>query len=335
MKFDKYLAESAQPVNEYLEAFFTYEGIEDLNKYLYDPLLAYTANAGKRHRPLICMLACKAVGGDAGDAVMSGSAIENFHTAALIHDDIADEAKLRRGEPCMHLTQGLAIAINAGDMALASVISSVLKDDRLSDDVKLRVLAEIVEMDTKTIEGQALDIGWARDGRYDLSVDDYVEMATRKTAYYSGGIPLAIGAIIGGGTDEQVEALRTFGMLTGLAFQIQDDLINLIGDEEHAGKDFRSDITEGKRTMISVHALRNAPSDDADELRAILDSGTEDHALLARAVRIMEEAGSIDFARDYAHALIGDAKDKLGCIPETDYKDTLMSMADFFVDRVG
>lgn len=335
MKFDKYLAESAQPVNEYLEAFFTYEGIDDLNKYLYDPLLAYTANAGKRHRPLICMLACKAVGGDAGDAVMSGSAIENFHTAALIHDDIADDAKIRRGKPCMHLTEGLAIAINAGDFALSSVVSSVLADEGLSNDVKIRVLEELVIMDTQTIEGQALDIGWARDGRYDLSVDDYVRMATRKTAYYSGGIPLAVGAIIGGGTDEQVEALRHFGMLTGLAFQIQDDLINLVGDEESAGKDFRSDITEGKRTMISVHALRNAPAADADELREILDAGTEDRALLARAVRIMEDAGSIDYARVYARDLIAEAKDAISCIADTDCKDTLLSMADFFVDRVG
>ncbi|MGI6221329.1 MAG: polyprenyl synthetase family protein [Coriobacteriales bacterium] len=336
MDFGKFLAESAQPVNEYLEGFFTFDGMEDLKRYLYNPLLEYTVNAGKRHRPLICMLACMAVGGNASDAVMSGSAIENFHTAALIHDDIADEAKLRRGKPCMHLSEGLSIAINAGDMALASVISSVLADDALTDEVKLRVLAEIVEMDTKTIEGQALDIGWARDGRYDLAVEDYIEMATRKTAYYSGGIPLAIGAIIGGGTDEQVEALRHFGMLTGLAFQIQDDLINLVGDEEHAGKDFRSDITEGKRTMISVHALRNAPADDADELRAILDSGTEDAALLSRAVRIMEEAGSIGYARDFAHNLIQEAKRVLGpVLPESDYKDTLFSMADFFVDRVG
>lgn len=99
-------------------------------------------------------------------------------------------------------------------------------------------------------------------------------MATHKTAYYSGATPLAAGAIIGGGSEEQIEALRAFGLHTGLAFQIQDDLLNLIGTKEAANKDFRTDITEGKRTLVAVHAL----SDERyhDEIEAILSSGTED-----------------------------------------------------------
>ena len=84
-------------------------------------------------------------------------------------------------------------------------------------------------MIVRTIEGQALDLGWVRDGRFDISVDDYLDMATHKTAFYSGATPLAAGAIIGGGSDEQIEALRAFGLHTGLAFQIQDDLLNLVG----------------------------------------------------------------------------------------------------------
>ena len=133
-----------------------------------------------------------------------------------------------------------------------------MEDPDLDDHTKVRVISELIEMTRRTIEGQALDIGWARDGRYDITPEDYLVMATHKTAHYSGAVPLAVGAIIGGGTAEEVEALRSYGLDTGLAFQIQDDLLNLIGSEESTKKDFRSDITEGKRTLVVVHALSNA-----------------------------------------------------------------------------
>ena len=113
-------------------------------------------------------------------------------------------------------------------------------------------------MTCRTVEGQALDLGWARDGRYDITPEDYLTMAIHKTAHYSGAVPLAVGAIVGGADDEIVEALRSYGLDTGLAFQIQDDLLNLVGTDEAKKKDFRSDITEGKRTLVVVHALQNA-----------------------------------------------------------------------------
>ncbi|MGI6217036.1 MAG: polyprenyl synthetase family protein [Coriobacteriales bacterium] len=334
MDFAEYLSENAHIVNDYLDTYFDAEKDVDIRKYLYDPLQEYTSNAGKRHRPLICMLACSAVGGNPMDALSSGAAVEHFHTAALIHDDIADESLIRRGKPCMHIAIGVGLAINAGDMALSSVMSSVVDDPSLDDHVKVRLVKELVDMDARTIEGQALDVGWARDRRYDITVDDYVKMATHKTAYYSGGVPLAIGAIVGGGSDEQVEALRHFGMLTGLAFQIQDDLLNLVGEAESTRKDFRSDITEGKRTFAVAHALQD--SSVRDELIEILDSKTTDPAKLERAVELLEKSGSIAAARSYARNLIEEAKRGLvGSIEDSESRDLLLSMADYFVERLG
>lgn len=127
---------------------------------------------------------------------------------------------------------------------------TVVEDPDLDDHTKVRVISELIEMTRRTIEGQALDIGWARDGRYDIAPEDYLVMATHKTAHYSGAVPLAVGAIIGGGTAEEVEALRSYGLDTGLAFQIQDDLLNLIGSEESTKKDFRSDITEASARWL-------------------------------------------------------------------------------------
>jgi geranylgeranyl diphosphate synthase, type I len=330
--FELYLKRRSRSFDRYLSRFFL-DGVHpDMDRYLYGPLATFSDNAGKRHRPLICLLACEAVGGNPDIAMRSAAAIEHFHTAALVHDDIEDSSLTRRDEPCMHVTEGVGVAINAGDLALSLVTGTVLDDPVLDDTTKLRVLKELVDMTTRTIEGQALDIGWARDDRFDLTVDDYLLMAMHKTAYYSGAIPLAIGAIVGGGSEAQIDLLRGFGMDSGLAFQIQDDVLNLVGTRESTKKDYRSDLTEGKRTLVAIHALQESPR--RDELLAILSTHTADPLHLEEAVGIMREAGSIEYARGYAERLILDAKRRLSeGLAKSKARDLLLSMADFFVER--
>lgn len=334
MSFQQYLEQNSPRIGEAIADYYHIDASEDINRYLYSPLARYSANGGKRHRPLICELACGAVGGDLAKVAAAACAIEHFHTAALIHDDIADESTLRRGEPCLHITEGEGLAINAGDLALSQVTGTVLNDKSLSESLRLRILEELVEMTTRTIEGQALDIGWARDGRFDLTVEDYLQMAKRKTAYYSGSTPLAVGAIIGGGAEEQISLLREFGMAAGLAFQVQDDLLNICGNKELLGKDYRSDITEGKRTLMAVHTLQY--SEQKSEFAAILASHTSAPTMLACAVDMMEAAGSLEFARDYAVGLVTAAKagiaDKL---EHNEYTKLLLQMADYFIERMS
>jgi geranylgeranyl diphosphate synthase type I len=330
--FELYLKRNSKKMDDYLATFFTDGTHPDMKRYLYGPLADYSANAGKRHRPLICLLACEAVGGDQAKAYPAAAAIEHFHTAALIHDDIEDSSETRRGEPCLHVAEGEGLAINAGDLALSLVTGTVVHDPGMDDHVKLRVLAELVDMTTRTIEGQALDIGWARDDRFDLTVEDYLLMANHKTAYYSGAVPLAVGAIVGEGSETQIATLRAFGMATGLAFQIQDDVLNLVGTKESTKKDFRSDITEGKRTLVAVHALQH--SDRRERLLALLSARETSVAGLDEAVTIMREAGSIDFANEYAGRLVADAKSALEAeLPKTKARGMLAAMADFFVKR--
>ena len=331
--FEEYLNENSPRVDAYIDEYYPQGCHPDMDRYLLDFLKAFTDNGGKRHRPLICELACMAVGGQREDVQSAAAALEHFHSSALIHDDIADESLLRRGEPCLYVTQGVGLAINAGDLALSLLTGAVVMDPSYSDAVKIRILQEFNEMAFRTIQGQALDVGWARDGRFDITVEDYLVMATHKTAFYSGGIPLAVGAIIGGGTEEQIETLRSFGMATGLAFQIQDDLLNLVGDAELVGKDYRSDITEGKRTLSVVHALQDSP--DSGELAAILASHTDDPAQLQRAVDIMVQAGSLDFARAYAMELVDNVTNDLRQVLEpSESRDLLESMAEYFVNRM-
>ncbi len=333
--FEEYLDRYAVRVGELVNAYIPKGTHSDMDRYLYSPLRKFSDNGGKRHRPLICFAACMAVGGAPESAVSAAAAIEHFHTAALIHDDIADEAELRRGEPCLYLTEGIGSAINMGDLGLQLVNGTVVKDPNLDDATKVRVLTELIDMTRRTIEGQALDIGWARDKRYDITPEDYLVMATCKTAHYSGAVPLAIGAIIGGGTETQIEGLRNYGLDTGLAFQIQDDLLNLIGKTESTKKGFRDDITEGKRTLVVVHALQNLDTPKRERLVKILSSHTKDPDELQEAVDIMNESGSIDYARNYAENLTSIAKNRLfDMIDPSPARDILISMADWFVSRL-
>lgn len=333
--FQEYLDQYAGVIGDLVNRYIPHGDHPDMDRYLYGPLMKYSKNGGKRHRPLIALAGCLVVGGDMNKAISSAAAIEHFHTAALIHDDIADEAELRRGEPCLHLSEGLGLALNMGDLGLSLVNGTVINDPALDDAVKVRVVAELIEMTRRTIEGQAMDIGWARDARYDITPEDYLIMATHKTAHYSGAVPLAIGAIVGGGTEAQIEGLRNFGLDTGLAFQIQDDLLNLIGEEESTKKDFRSDITEGKRTLIVVHALHHGTEQQCARLVEILSNKEKDPGVLAEAVDIMQETGSIEHARNYAQNLTSISKNRLlGVVDPSPARDLLISMADWFVNRL-
>ena len=342
--------------------------IADLNTYLYQPLREFSATGGKRVRPALVLLATQAVHGNVEAALPVACAIEDFQSAALIHDDIADKSELRRGEPCLYRQLGTGLAINVGDAALVHTIRRICHSNAYDEATRLRLIDALISMQEHTLEGQALDLGWTQENRWDITPDEYLFMATSKTAYYSAAYPLLCGAIVGGGTAEQRSALKAFGLKAGLAFQLQDDLLNLVGNAKTQGKDFRSDITEGKRTLLVVKAIEvllanaegNAESNTKDssakdnaggnaksstpsvaaakasykKLISLLSSKTNDPILLEEAVELIVSTGAVDDVRTYAQTLIAEAKGYLKEAPfDAEARDTLLSMADFFVNR--
>lgn len=321
--------------------------IADLNTYLYQPLRGFSATGGKRVRPALVLLATQAVHGNIEAALPVACAIEDFQSAALIHDDIADKSELRRGEPCLYRRLGTGLAINVGDAALVHTIGRICHGNAYDETTRLRLIDALISMQEHTLEGQALDLGWTQENRWDITPDEYLFMATSKTAYYSAAYPLLCGAIVGGGTAEQRSALEAFGLKAGLAFQLQDDLLNLVGNAKTQGKDFRSDITEGKRTLLVVKAievlLANAKDNTPDaaaakasykKLISLLSSKTNDPILLEEAVGLIVSTGAVDDVRTYAQTLIAEAKGYLEEAPfDAEARDTLLSMADFFVNR--
>lgn len=307
---------------------------DTLHTYLYGILDEFVARGGKRVRPAMAMMACEAVGGDPLRALPSGCAIEFFHAAALIHDDIMDASVLRRDDECVHVTHGIPLAINTGDFALGLVCTIVVRDEGLDDRTKIAVLDAIGEMSARTIEGQALDVGWVRDDVYDLTADDYLFMALGKTGYYSGVSPLKIGALIGGASDTERQALQRFGKNAAIAFQIQDDLLNVLGDESIIGKDRLTDILEGKRTLMLIHCLENAREADRARLVELLRVGTKKtSAQVEEIVGFLHAYESIGYARDLARSLIVESRSYLTALPESSAKEALAAMADFFLER--
>lgn len=304
------------------------------NEYLFDPLSDFFSNPGKCSRSLCCLLANFACDGKVIDCIRPALAIEIFQNGALIHDDIADHALTRRNKPCMHVTHGTEIALNAGDFALTFMDEFVLNDDLLDSSKKLEVMLELAKMKTKTIEGQAIDIGWEKACEFDQSEENYETMATLKTANYTCASPFAIGATVANASHEVVRNLRSAGLKCGLAFQIQDDILNVDKSAKDKSKDFALDIAEGKHTLIALHALKTLNETESNELRSILLNKNNNEEDLARALDLIEQSNAIEYAKQRTEKLITEAKGIISTsLKDGQGKTLLMSMADWCLER--
>lgn len=292
----------------------------NLDAFLYEPLAQFVQGKGKFIRPALCMLGAHIAAGEraAGEAVQTevlpdalvrlACALELFQAAALIHDDIADESLVRRGNPCLYRTHGTGLAINMGDCALvdASKLICTLNAEGLPSNAALQLLDEFLTMERTTIEGQALDLGWSRARTWNLAPSDYLVMAELKTAHYSLASPLVLGALFAQAPKALRDALREFGRSAGVAFQLRDDYLNLFGNKAQ-GKDMCSDIIEGKRTYLTLYALEHLPSGLQHELIDILAAKTNTARELARACELIEKAGAPEASLAKERELVGQA----------------------------
>jgi geranylgeranyl diphosphate synthase type II len=275
-------------------------------EWLYDPLADYPRRAGKGLRAALCLAACGAHGGSERDALAAAAAIELAHSAFLVHDDLQDGSDWRRGSPTLHRRVGLPLAVNAGD-ALAVLSLEVLRagTGRLGRRLGLRVLDEFTSAMWRTLEGQAVELGWRRDGVTDLSARAYLELILRKTCWYTTIAPLRIGALIGSWGSADLRALTRFGLFLGAAFQITDDILNLTGGQAAYGKEIRGDLREGKRTLMVIHLLSVADPPHREAVVALLRAPEAERTegRLDWLADLLVRYGSIDFARDFARGV--------------------------------
>ena len=239
--------------------------------FLYDLMLDYPLREAKGLRPALCIATCRALGGTLEAALRPAAVLELYHNAFLIHDDIEDESLLRRGGPTLHRAQGVPMAINVGDAMLALTLQPLLDNIGLVGlGPSLRTLQCIARMARESAEGQAIELEWIRRRTWDLRDEDYVHMVEKKTCWYSFITPVALGAIAARQDARRTEQLSDFARALGIAFQIQDDLLNLSGDVKAYGKEIGGDLWEGKRTLILLHMMRNAPAPARAEAERIL-----------------------------------------------------------------
>ncbi|MFO8132967.1 MAG: polyprenyl synthetase family protein [Thermoplasmatota archaeon] len=279
---------------------------------------------GKRLRPLIAMLACDAVGGDPEGAVQYGAALELLHTFTLVHDDIMDDDDMRRGQRSVHREYGKATAILAGDTLFAMAFETATAE-QLPAEVERRLAHNIAVMAREICEGQQLDMGF--EERADIDEELFLTMIEKKTAKLFEHAALG-GAIIGGGSPAEQDALRRYGHALGMAFQIWDDCLDVIGVD--IGKPVGSDIREGKKTLMYIHAREHA--DDEAWLQRYGDhrASRED---IEGIVEMFRNCGAVDHATETAKRYAGEATRCLDVLPESDARQHLAELAMFAVSR--
>ena len=308
---------------------------------LYDLIREYPNREGKGLRPTLTLATCCALGGRAEDAIRTAAAIELFHNGFLVHDDIADESTHRRGQLTLHEAQGLGLAVNTGDGMNLLAIDTVLSNlSTLGLARTLGLIHETLHMCRESTEGQAIELGWIRNGNIPQQDQDYFHMSTKKTGWYTCISPCRLGAICAGETDPQVlDLFNQAFRLMGIAFQIQDDVLNLIGETEHYGKEPLGDLWEGKRTVILIHLGRTADSPTRQRLEQILSLPREQktQADAEEILAAMKRFGSIEYAIELADRLAHEGvhhfEADLTFIPEVEAKGVLRQIANYVTTR--
>jgi geranylgeranyl diphosphate synthase type II len=314
---------------------------------LYDQLAVYPFREGKGLRPAIVLSACRSVGGRTDQAIVSATAVELFHNAFLVHDDVEDASEFRRGLLTLQEEFDVPTAVNVGDATNVLAIGLLLENvEVLGVRKALLSVREIERMARESVEGQAIELEWIRLRLFGLTDDDYVRMAYKKTCWYTVIAPLRLGVIagsptgLGAPTDDDLRPLVAVGFLAGIAFQIQDDILNLVADQDAYGKETAGDLWEGKRTVMLNHFVRSAPEADRERALRLLHLGRDRKSAdeVAWLLGAMHEHGSIAHGRRMAGEYCERALTTLDSISlfhgDSSDRRFLREMLSYVVDRV-
>ncbi len=270
-------------------------------KQFYTLLRNYPERGGKRLRGLLLLLSTAAHGAPWQRGLGVAAALELFQNWVLIHDDIEDDSEDRRGRPALHKQVGMPVALNVGDALHIYMWRTLLRQTWELGAAGKRIVETFEAMISHTAEGQHLDLAWVAEGRFDVTEADYLAMVTLKSAYYTVVGPLTLGALCAG--SEPDPRLTEAGLALGVAFQIRDDVLNLMSDVSY-GKEFAGDLFEGKRTLVLAHFFTHAVPALQGEVRELLGKprGQKTHTEVGRALLHLRATGSLAYAQKVAEA---------------------------------
>jgi len=326
--------------------------------HIKEAVYSYINRAGKRLRPAVLLLACGAVGGNEEEALPAAAAVEMFHTWTLVHDDLIDNDEKRRGgwtvhaqasmmaEQQMNYTENQAkdygrdLAILTGDVQQGWAVS-LLCDCSLKGNIKPQVTLTLIRMLESyvlntLVSGETLDIQFAKQPIESFRPEQITEMLWRKTGALYEYCARA-GAMLGLNTanteDKRIVALSNFTSRCGTAFQLQDDILGIIGDEKQLGKPIGSDIREGKRTTIIYYAFKNASSQQKAKLKDVLGKQEATKEEINEITLLLMQLGGISETKRMAQQIIQEARPELDALLDSHYKQLLLAWADFMISR--
>lgn len=325
---------------------------------IHDAVFSYVLAGGKVLRPCVLYFSCGAVGGDERSATPAAVAIELFHTWTLVHDDVMDRDTLRRGKPTVHEAfriralarqgyteqearhYGISIAIMTGEVQhgwAISVLSELYDPLRNNAEVVIKLIQRLeTEALLALVGGQTLDVQYSKAPVETLDEPAILDVLWRKTGalYQFAGMA---GAMIGLNTADPrhplVEAVSTFTGECGVAFQLQDDILGLVGDEASLGKPVGSDIREGKRTTILAYAYRLATPEDRKLITAVVGNPDATEQQVQTVKDLLLAYGGVTHTRQLAQEYISRAMESLDALPHTQYRNYLRQWADFMIGR--
>jgi geranylgeranyl diphosphate synthase, type I len=327
-------------------------------EHIHDSVYSYLKNGGKALRPSVLLFACGAVGGNEDYMIPAASAVEIFHTWTIVHDDIIDRDNKRRGGPTVHEEfrkraiaefgydeadakhYGISIAILAGDMQqgwAVSMLSELAMNDKINPKLVLYLVGDFeMRVQGELIEGQVLDIQYSKIPIEELSEDQIMKVMWKKTGVlyeFSGKAGAMLGLDTLDSKHEFVDAISSFTGKCGTAFQLQDDILGIVGDEDKLGKPVGSDIKEGKRTIIVSHSFKNANQIQKNKLADVMGDQQAYESDIKEAKSLLMELGGIEYTKKLARSYVEDAIPHLDVIPQSRYKDLLLMWAEYMIER--
>jgi geranylgeranyl diphosphate synthase type I len=327
-------------------------------EHLKEAVYSYVHRAGKRLRPAVLLISCGAVGGREEDAIPAAAAVEMFHTWTLVHDDLIDNDDKRRGGHTVHTQASLTakqdlkytdsqakdygrdIAVLAGDVQQGWAVS-LLCDCSLKRNVKPEITLTLIKMLESyvlntLVSGETLDIQFAKKRIESFDAERILDMLWRKTGAlyeYSAKAGAMIGLSTTDAQDKRVKALSAFTSKCGTAFQLQDDILGIVGNEKQLGKPIGSDIREGKRTTIIYYAFKKASSAQKKRLEDVLGKPEAANVEIHEIIQLLEQLGGISETKRLAEKIIKEACSELEALPDSPYKSLLLAWADFMITR--
>lgn len=279
-------------------------------------------SGGKRLRPMLLLLAARALGEATHNHLVLAAVIEFIHTATLLHDDVVDESDLRRGQESANAVWGNAASVLVGDYLYSSAFEMMVRTNNM------RVMEILSETTTAIAEGEVLQL--LNCNNPDTSEEKYLQVIARKTAIlFSAATRLA--AVISNADNTVEEALATYGQQLGVAFQLIDDALDYKASTEELGKNLGDDLAEGKPTLPLIYAIEHGSKEQADIIINAIKQGSRD--AFAEVYQIVKDTNAIEYTEKCAHAAAQKAIDAIALLPESEYKTALEQLARFSVQR--